>query len=115
MSCYTNESSISPISESTDPLIFNNISLITQCERDDYQSYFDACFRVETTPMTFDDANATCQSENAELASLTDRYQEAFVKTTLYNNKLEAMWLGLRQDDVGYSMTKVSPIPRPCV
>ena len=74
--------------------------MISQCIQEGYQSYFESCFRVETTPMTFDMAMAQCQNESAELASFTDRYQEAFAQTTLYNNKLESMWIGLKQNEV---------------
>ena len=92
-SCYT-------LLSFSDPNIDNNITIITQCERDDYQSYFDSCFRVESNPATFADAVATCQSENAELASFSDRYQEALAQTVLYSNVLDSMWIGLAKNEV---------------
>ncbi|XP_072021157.1 lymphocyte antigen 75-like [Amphiura filiformis] len=88
-----------------DPDVSDNITIISQCESDEYQSYFDACFRVEPTPVTFDDAIAICQGENAELASLTDRYQEAFAQTVLYNNGLDNMWIGLERNQYRFPST----------
>ena len=87
----------------TDPNLPGNPDIISSCFRGDYQSYFDSCFRVETTPMTYIEAMAMCESENAQLASVADRYQEAFVQTVLYNNRLQSMWLGLMADEVGTS------------
>ncbi len=50
--------------------------------------------------MTFLEAQVVCQGESAELASLSDHYQEAFVKTVLYNNGFDSMWLGMMDDQV---------------
>ncbi len=50
--------------------------------------------------MTYAMAMATCEAESAQLASITDKYQEAFVQTVLYNNKLTSMWIGLSTDEV---------------
>ena len=86
-----------------DPNLPGNPDVISNCGREGYQSYFDSCFRVETTPMTYDEAMAMCEAESAQLASLADPYQEAFVQTVLYNNRLDSMWIGLKQDEVrGY-------------
>ena len=50
--------------------------------------------------MTYSDALAVCRDEDAELASFTDRYQAAFIKTVLYNNRFDEMWHGLMVDDM---------------
>ncbi len=85
---------------SLDPNLPGNPDVISNCGREGYQSYFEACYRVDITPMTYAMAKQTCEAENSELASVTDRYQEAFVKTVLYNNRLESMWLGLKHNEV---------------
>ena len=51
--------------------------------------------------MTYTMAMETCQNETAELAFLADRFQEAFVQTVLYNNKLDSLWMGIMKDQVG--------------
>ena len=93
----------------SDPAIPNNLTLISQCEADDYQSYFDSCYRMETAPATFDEALQTCRSESAELASFSDRYHEAFALTVLYSNRLNDMWIGLARSEVG--KVEIAPLP----
>ena len=58
--------------------------------------------------MTYDMAMATCHNESAQLASFADRYQEAYAKTVLYNNRLQAMWIGLKADEVGRNLNRNS-------
>ncbi|XP_072014914.1 macrophage mannose receptor 1-like [Amphiura filiformis] len=81
-----------------DPTLPSNPPMGANCAREGYQSYFDSCFRVVTTAATFTDAQAVCDGESAQLASLADHYQEALVKTLMYHNKFSSMWLGLMRD-----------------
>ena len=55
--------------------------------------------------MTYEMAMETCHNETAQLASFADRYQEAFAKTVLYNNRLDSMWIGLTTDAVSASVS----------
>ncbi|XP_072020013.1 LOW QUALITY PROTEIN: uncharacterized protein [Amphiura filiformis] len=104
VACDDNDGAIDPqlnaflCQSDLDPTLPGNPPIVSNCAREGYQSYFDSCFRVETAAATFADAQAVCDGESAQLASLADHYQEAFVKTTLYNNKFSSMWLGLMGD-----------------
>ena len=57
--------------------------------------------RVVTEPMTYANAQAFCDSDNAMLASLEDRYEQAFVEVTTLNNEVNEAWIGLMADQVG--------------
>lgn len=51
--------------------------------------------------MTYSDAEAFCANDLAELASLEDRYEQAFAEVQTLNNEVDEAWLGLRADAVG--------------
>ena len=83
-----------------DPTLPGNPDIISQCERPGYQSYFQSCFRVVTDAKTFSQAQAVCEAEMANLASLNDLYEEAFAEVVLFNNNLDSAWIGLQADPV---------------
>ncbi len=83
-----------------DPNLPGNPEIISQCDRPGYQSYFQSCFRVVTELKTFTDAQATCEAEMANLASINDLYEEGFAEVVMFNNELESAWIGLQADEV---------------
>ena len=50
--------------------------------------------------MTYADAERYCQQDATELASFSDKYEQAFVQTTMYANGVEGVWLGMTKEEV---------------
>ena len=71
------------------------------CSLDGYLPYFDDCFKINTTRMTFDDARQACEDEGAALATVIDGFAEAFILANmLYANDVQASWIGFTADNV---------------
>ena len=98
---FTNSPTIIPLNSfPLDPTKPANPSIPSRCARDDYQSYISNCFKLVSNPMTYADAERYCQQDATELASFSDKYEQAFVQTTMYANGVEGVWLGMTKEEV---------------
>ncbi len=50
--------------------------------------------------MTYAEAKQYCTNDATELAYFSDKYEQAFVQTTMYANDVSAIWFGLSKDTV---------------
>ncbi|XP_038046213.1 lymphocyte antigen 75-like [Patiria miniata] len=67
---------------------------IDDCKLDDYEPYYDDCFKVNTTYVPFQDALKSCANDGAYLATVVDGFDEAYLITMLYARGLDAAWIG---------------------
>uniref|UniRef100_A0A3P8TTP2 C-type lectin domain-containing protein n=1 Tax=Amphiprion percula TaxID=161767 RepID=A0A3P8TTP2_AMPPE len=75
-----------------------------------YTSWYQNCYKVVETPATWDDAEAACQQEGGNLASIDMSYDQAFVAGVVLQGKAD-VWIGLRrQEDGSYKWTDGWPI-----
>ena len=91
----------------TDPALPGNGPLKNTCTKTGYQSYYDSCYKLDTTPRTYDAAISNCAIDGAFLASIPDGYDEAFIETEILKNGFSAAWIGLKQDPVSNFDIKV--------
>lgn len=64
-----------------------------------YTVYGSSCFKVDTTRRTWDDADQSCRSDGAYLASITSSYEQAYVQSLIRFSPSLA-WIGLKQNPV---------------
>ncbi|XP_068212227.1 macrophage mannose receptor 1-like isoform X2 [Palaemon carinicauda] len=62
---------------------------------DNYYRYLDDCYRSEETPKSWEDAEKTCVSEGAHLASAYDMHEGAFLWILGQDGKIPNPWIGL--------------------
>ncbi|XP_072020400.1 macrophage mannose receptor 1-like [Amphiura filiformis] len=84
-----------------DPALPDNPQSINVCTSETYTAYFDSCFRVLTSPVGFNEAEAKCEADGATLASVYDGYEQAFIETQMYANDLTSVWIGMSDDGSG--------------
>ncbi|KAL5010899.1 hypothetical protein ScPMuIL_013204 [Solemya velum] len=60
-----------------------------------YTSFRTDCYRVYTQPLNWSDALSVCQSAGSSLISITDIFEDSYVKV-LTLNKIELFWIGLK-------------------
>ncbi|XP_061163166.1 macrophage mannose receptor 1-like [Saccostrea echinata] len=76
-------------------------TLVSGCPSD-YTSSAGSCFRVIESAMDFDAAQATCQVDGANLASINSAYEQMSIEI-ISKNIAGALWIGLRhRDDVHF-------------
>ncbi|KAK5879066.1 hypothetical protein CesoFtcFv8_024411 [Champsocephalus esox] len=75
-----------------------------------YTSWYLNCYRLVEEPATWDAAQAACQDERGNLASIDMSYDQAFVAGAVLQGRADA-WIGLRRkDDGSYMWTDDWPV-----
>ncbi|XP_033951501.2 uncharacterized protein [Pseudochaenichthys georgianus] len=75
-----------------------------------YTSWYLNCYRLVEEPATWDAAQAACQDEGGNLASIDMSYDQAFVAGAVLQGRADA-WIGLRRkDDGSYMWTDDWPV-----
>ncbi|KAF4077177.1 hypothetical protein AMELA_G00205040 [Ameiurus melas] len=77
----------------------------------DYISWYKNCYKLVLEPKPWDEAQAACEKEGGNLASVDMSYDQAFISAVLQQNK-EDTWIGLRrkQDDNTYRWSDGWPV-----
>lgn len=65
-----------------------------------YTPYYENCFKVITSEVSFQTAGVTCQNDGYNLASIQDVYEQSFLETLLYANGGNPLWIGMSEDEV---------------
>ncbi|XP_071103799.1 macrophage mannose receptor 1-like isoform X2 [Haliotis cracherodii] len=61
-----------------------------------YQHFGTSCYRVVTSPATWQAGQTACQVDQGNLVSITDLYEQSFVDTIAHvNNVMSGFWIGL--------------------
>ncbi|XP_023194031.1 macrophage mannose receptor 1-like [Xiphophorus maculatus] len=76
----------------------------------DYISWYQNCYKLIEKPATWDAAQAACEEQGGNLASIDMSYDQAFVAGVVLQGKADA-WIGLRrQEDNSYMWTDGWPV-----
>lgn len=70
------------------------------CDDKSYYKYDGSCYKIDTTPRNYADAQEYCRSQGGDLASITDSYNEAFIEYLMYSNDVSAAWIGMTSNEV---------------
>lgn len=62
----------------------------------DYISWYQNCYKLIEKPATWDAAQATCEEQGGNLASIDMSYDQAFVAGVVLQGKADA-WIGLKR------------------
>uniref|UniRef100_A0A3Q1C4T7 C-type lectin domain-containing protein n=1 Tax=Amphiprion ocellaris TaxID=80972 RepID=A0A3Q1C4T7_AMPOC len=74
-----------------------------------YTSWYQNCYKVVETPATWDDAEAACQQEGGNLASIDMSYDQ-FIRNMNYT-KYHNIWIGLTRDSsFGWAWSDNMPV-----
>ncbi|XP_054750997.2 macrophage mannose receptor 1-like [Lytechinus pictus] len=71
------------------------------CDDRSYYKYDGSCYKIDTTPRTYADAQEYCRSQGGDLASITDSFNEAFLEYLMYSNDVSAAWIGMTSNEDG--------------
>ncbi|KAJ8402327.1 hypothetical protein AAFF_G00368160 [Aldrovandia affinis] len=97
--CYRKKSSTIPVPPPT-----------TSPCKSGYTSWNNNCYKLVKVHKTWEDAQMECEKEEANLASIDQSYEQAFVAGAVVQGQSEA-WLGLRRkDDSSYTWTDGWPV-----
>ncbi|XP_072048888.1 macrophage mannose receptor 1-like [Amphiura filiformis] len=84
-----------------DPALPNNPPVQSNCS-DDWQPYFGSCFKIHSaSPLTYPEAKTRCEDYvpgDTFLASIKDRYEQAFIESLFYIEEVEEGWFGLERN-----------------
>ncbi|MEQ2275125.1 hypothetical protein XENORESO_021066 [Xenotaenia resolanae] len=69
----------------------------------DYISWYQNCYKLVEDPATWDAAQAACEKQGGNLASIDMSYDQAFVAGVVLQGKADA-WIGLRRKEEGSYM-----------
>ncbi|XP_016305594.1 C-type mannose receptor 2-like [Sinocyclocheilus anshuiensis] len=58
-----------------------------------------SCFKVGEESLTFNDAKGMCASNNATLAIINNRFEQAFVSSLVFGRSADQFWLGLYNEN----------------
>ena len=72
----------------------------------DFISFGDACYKWESEPMTWEDAQAKCHDQGSNLVSILDRMEEAYLLAGTDENAYP--WIGLSNVEVS-NLTYLKP------
>jgi hypothetical protein len=75
-----------------------------------YTSYTGACYRVISTAMDFDGAQATCQVDGANLASINSAFEQMSIEIAT-KNIVGPIWIGLKHQVCESYYTEKSNLP----
>ncbi|XP_077993429.1 macrophage mannose receptor 1-like isoform X2 [Glandiceps talaboti] len=75
-----------------------------------YDRYGDACYKVSTREQTFEQAKSQCISEGGNLASVRDAFDQAYIKTLLYEIETP-LWIGMTLNKESNEYVWVDHIP----
>ncbi|KAK5617685.1 hypothetical protein CRENBAI_001663 [Crenichthys baileyi] len=76
----------------------------------DYISWYQNCYKLVEDPATWDAAQAACEKQGGNLASIDMSYDQAFVAGVVLQGKGDA-WIGLRRkEDGSYTWTDNWPV-----
>ncbi|XP_077993989.1 macrophage mannose receptor 1-like [Glandiceps talaboti] len=79
--------------------------------RPGYQQYWNGCYRPFTGSYTYNQARSQCQQENAELVSIVDVYEQAYVEYHMLLSG-QTFWIGLNdiQSEGVYKWSDGTPV-----
>ncbi|XP_014906843.1 macrophage mannose receptor 1 [Poecilia latipinna] len=76
----------------------------------DYISWYQNCYKLVEEPATWDAAQAACEEQGGNLASIDMSYDQAFVAGVVLQGRADA-WIGLRRkEDSSYMWTDGWPV-----
>ncbi|XP_023932374.1 macrophage mannose receptor 1 [Lingula anatina] len=62
-----------------------------------YESFGSACYQL-TSPMTWEEANVTCEGQQDSLVSILDPHEQAFLVLMMHRNDTQPVWIGLHRN-----------------
>ena len=70
--------------------------------------YGEACFKLDTTLRSYEDAASFCTADNTNITSITNAFQEAFVENILLRAGVASAWIGLETQEVHLDLTSLT-------
>jgi hypothetical protein len=65
------------------------------CNSKGYKGYEDDCYIVLNEYKSWQDADLSCQQENARLVTIRNRFLQYWLSNTLLNGQFQSVWIGL--------------------
>ena len=64
-----------------------------------FHKYEERCFKYVNTPLTWFDSRSNCQSLNADLVSINDKFEQAWL-SFYQESPSQIKWIGLRDNEI---------------
>ncbi|XP_022088512.1 macrophage mannose receptor 1-like [Acanthaster planci] len=71
------------------------------CDIPGYSSFGQTCYKVDSTPNSYNEAELNCHGDPGTLASIGNRFEEALIRSALTYHGIGDAWIGLKRDNSG--------------